>query len=485
MANRITLSGTLGQIQPLAMPSASALDFAGGDVEHLSPDRGLDYVTISTSTRELAHRDNLMAEKVNELITVVNNKEQIITLPLVRTTLVPGEVLAASNYRIPNGYEGRVLSATVSSSPTAAVLLEVLYNANAFGLSDGDSIVSTYSEATASTSFQGTGEFIVRLTNVTASPADISASVFFTLRPAVDQAGGVIGPGVQGEKGDPGPQGDKGDKGYTGSPGRAGQAGLVWRGTYNNATAYNINDAVNYTFGGTIGVASFINVVPCTGVTPPLPSLAPSTNWNLLASGNLSGIIPWSNISSTPTTSAGYGVTGGAQLDSLAGVAANGMLARSAANTITPRTVVGSSNVTVANGDGSAGNPTISLPAILAGLTVYNGSFTGTTYVQGSFTTMGQVKHATRIITGAGTVAATDEYMILSGTPPYTVMMTDASANFGRTLTAKSKANGSVTFDATNHGGIDTVYNYLALTLRQTAKFHSDGTTWNLIGPIS
>jgi hypothetical protein len=49
------------------------------------------------------------------------------------------------------------------------------------------------------------------------------------------------------------------------------------------------------------------------------------------------------------------------QLASLAAVSSNGMLARSAANTVTPRTITGSTYVTVTNGDGSAGNPTLAL----------------------------------------------------------------------------------------------------------------------------
>jgi hypothetical protein len=48
------------------------------------------------------------------------------------------------------------------------------------------------------------------------------------------------------------------------------------------------------------------------------------------------------------------------QLQSLADVSSNGMLSRSAANTITPRTITGTGDISVTNGDGSAGNPTIS-----------------------------------------------------------------------------------------------------------------------------
>jgi hypothetical protein len=48
------------------------------------------------------------------------------------------------------------------------------------------------------------------------------------------------------------------------------------------------------------------------------------------------------------------------QLQSLADVSSNGMLSRSAANTITPRTITGTGDISVTNGDGSSGNPTIS-----------------------------------------------------------------------------------------------------------------------------
>jgi hypothetical protein len=54
------------------------------------------------------------------------------------------------------------------------------------------------------------------------------------------------------------------------------------------------------------------------------------------------------------------------QLQSLADVSSNGMLSRSAANTVTPRTITGGTNITVSNGDGSAGNPTIDLTGIVA-----------------------------------------------------------------------------------------------------------------------
>lgn len=50
-------------------------------------------------------------------------------------------------------------------------------------------------------------------------------------------------------------------------------------------------------------------------------------------------------------------------LNSLYKVASNGVLCRTAAGTATPRTITGTANqVTVTNGDGVSGNPTLSLP---------------------------------------------------------------------------------------------------------------------------
>ena len=55
-----------------------------------------------------------------------------------------------------------------------------------------------------------------------------------------------------------------------------------------------------------------------------------------------------------------------ADLDALAGISSNGLLARTGAGTASARTITGTANeVTVTNGDGVSGNPTISLPSAI------------------------------------------------------------------------------------------------------------------------
>lgn len=66
----------------------------------------------------------------------------------------------------------------------------------------------------------------------------------------------------------------KGDPGAQGDPGPQGPKGLVWRGAWNGATAYAVDDAVSY------GGASYRRLV--AGTTGTAPD-ADGTNWAVLA----------------------------------------------------------------------------------------------------------------------------------------------------------------------------------------------------------
>lgn len=79
----------------------------------------------------------------------------------------------------------------------------------------------------------------------------------------------------------------------------------------------------------------------------------------------------WSTITTTPTTLSGYGITDAqgsdADLTALAGLSANGLIARTGSGTAAARTITGTANqVIVTNGDGVAGNPSLSLPQSIA-----------------------------------------------------------------------------------------------------------------------
>jgi hypothetical protein len=79
-----------------------------------------------------------------------------------------------------------------------------------------------------------------------------------------------------------------------------------------------------------------------------------------------SGTVPTARLYST---AAGYNITNGAALDALGAVATNGLLTRTGAGTYAARTITGTAGqITVANGDGVAGAPTISLPSAITGV---------------------------------------------------------------------------------------------------------------------
>jgi hypothetical protein len=266
-------------IEPVTLPSGAAENYAGGDVRHISPTTDpLNGQQISATTRQLAERDNLLAVVVNQLVAAVNNKDQLVNLPLPTVQIAPGSTVSVSSFRIPEGFEARILNAAISSIPSLLARLDIVYNEGTYGaLTGGVSLVSTLSEFTSGTSFYGTGEFLVSFVNTGGRTAQVSASVLLTLRPVAAQKGGIIGPGAVGAQGSIGPQGPKGNPGSPGLPGSTGPAGLTWRGAHSSLTAYAQRDAVY--FNG----SAYYALVANTNQTPPAPDSAPSAYWDLLA----------------------------------------------------------------------------------------------------------------------------------------------------------------------------------------------------------
>ena len=110
---------------------------------------------------------------------------------------------------------------------------------------------------------------------------------------------------------------------------------------------YSITDAVNIS---QVGTASGVASLDASSKVPvaQIPNL------------------PWSQINSgLPTTLAGYGITDAQPLDAdltaLAAVSVAGLLTRTAAGTAAARTITAGTGVSVSNGNGVSGNPTVAL----------------------------------------------------------------------------------------------------------------------------
>lgn len=243
-------------IRPIDLPSAAGLEYGKGDVRHFSEGDSVSVPGLSNPTRHLAERDNQLRDKLNEVISIVNNTEQFVPLPVVRTSLPPNDEVVVANYRIPAGFEARVLNASVATVPSSVDIALVLYYNTGFGGSTGTEVISTASEFTGGVQFYSEGEFIVVLRNTGAVSLDFAASVLLTLRPLGAQGTLLVGSTVVGPQGLPGPAGPVGPAGPAGSGG-PGTPGMVWRNGWAPGENYGVSDVVSYTTFGTV-VSSYI-----------------------------------------------------------------------------------------------------------------------------------------------------------------------------------------------------------------------------------
>lgn len=269
----------MSDIKPVELPSGAGISYGQGDVHHFAEDDGVNVPALQTPTRHLAERDNILAATLNEVVAEVNNKEQFVPLMVPRTSLPPGAEEVVANFRIPAGFEARVLNAAISSTPSAAgIALKVLY-APGYGNTSGTEIVSTSSTFDAGVSFSNNGEFIIVLRNSSNQVLELVSSITLTVRPIGTTAGLLVGSVIQGEPGLPGKDGKglKGDPGV-GSP---GSPGIVWRGAHNTANSYAPPEAVSFTDTGI--TKSYISTRnnPGPGSVPP----PDATYWDLLVSG--------------------------------------------------------------------------------------------------------------------------------------------------------------------------------------------------------
>lgn len=271
-------------IKPIDLPAAAALDYSGGDVRHFAQGDAVNVPGLSNPTRNLAERDNLLAAKMNEVVSVVNNQEQFVPLPVIRTTVPPNEEIIVTNYRIPAGFEARVLNSVISTTPTATSAELDVYYSDSYGNTTGTAVVTCTpgSEFTGDVNFYQTGEFIVVLKNTGASTLEISASVLLTMRPLGAEGTLLVGSIIEGPQGQPGPKGSPGPPGPPGTGG-AGSPGMVWRGAWTNGVGYAVNDVVSYQYSGTYG--SWICRTAHTASLGTNDPQVSTTVWNYVAYG--------------------------------------------------------------------------------------------------------------------------------------------------------------------------------------------------------
>lgn len=273
----------MSDINPVSMPAAGALPFGVNDVRHFSENDAVDVPGMQNPTRNLAQRDLVLAEKTNEVVSTVNNKEQFVPIPILHTSVPPTTTEVVNNFRIPPGFEARVLNASVASNPQSSnVTLSILF-ANGFGNTTGSIVVSTSGEATGGTQFYNNGEFIVTLANAGQSTLDCVGSITLTVRPIGSQSSLLVGSviaGQTGPAGSTGPQGPQGPAGVGGS----GSPGMVYNGNWTVGATYNAPTAVvTYPLYGTLQ-SSYIALQTATaslGNAPPNPSF-----WNPVAIGS-------------------------------------------------------------------------------------------------------------------------------------------------------------------------------------------------------
>jgi hypothetical protein len=275
-------------IKPLDLPSAAGVEYGKGDVRHFAQGDAFDVPGVSNPTRQLAERDNLIGEKLNEAINVLNNQEQVVPMPLIRTIVPPSDETIVTNYRIPPGFESRVLNAAVSSVPASSDIELNVYYATGFGNNTGTSIVSTSTEFTGGVQFNQQGEFIITLKNKGAVTLEMAASVLLTLRPIGAEGTLLVGTVISGKQGPPGQRGGVGPIGPPGSGG-AGSPGMIWKDQWLNGNPYNPNEVVRFDLYGSIASSYICRVAHVASLGVNDPQTDSTTTWNIVALGGATG----------------------------------------------------------------------------------------------------------------------------------------------------------------------------------------------------
>jgi hypothetical protein len=365
-------------ITPLILPKAAGIDYGNGDVRHLTATDANSAATISYATRNLAERDNILAQAINSIISEVNNKEQIIDLQVPRISLAASQSIVVLNYRIPSGFEARVLNAVVSSTPNNLVRLEVLWS-SVYGATTGTSITSTLSEVSGQTVFYGEGEFIVKLTNIGTATAAVCGDVQITMRPVAEVQGSLLVPTLIVPSGGSG-AGESGYSGYSGVSGFSGTRGASGFSGYSGETG---TDAF------TLTSALFIMPSPSSNVTVSVVD----TSW--MVSGQVvyvqtAGYFTISSITNSTTvvlTNTGYAGNAAAATNITSGkkVGPAGISGASGASASSNTITTGTTSITT-NYSGTTTSASGSYQAVTNGAGLFTASTTTITIGANTFT---------------------------------------------------------------------------------------------------